>query len=260
MLASLQRKCRCNGSCGDCSKEKSHVAPPSSQRAIATPSRGHDFSRIPATASVESFNDDPDAGKQPAPKPSTSPSTAPSTPPTTKTKTLPCPTSVSLGTVLQFNHSNLSTADQDAFGTYLGAVARMDVGPGPDHRGHWLAEDVKLVSNDCPKLTHPCRGGASLAINGHKTGAGDPRTGNLLKDSPTSTIDRHITASAQNLLGGSGKSSCKSVCSQVYHCDDAATGPLLTGSFTITRDFVAKKRTKADGTPMDYTTGTVTKK
>ena len=170
---------------------------------------------------------------------------------------MPCPTSVSLGTVLQFNHSDLKAADQDTIGTYAGAVVRMDVGPGPDHRGHWLAEDVKPVSNTCTGLTHACRGGASLAINGHTSGSGDPKTGNMLKDSPTSTIDRHITSGATSLLAD-GKT-CKSVCSQVYHCDDVTTGPLLTGSFTITRDFVGKTRKKADGTSMVYTTGTVTK-
>jgi hypothetical protein len=160
--------------------------------------------------------------------------------------------------VLQFNHSNLPPADQDKFLTYAGAVAKMDVGPGPDHRGHRLAEDVSLVSNTCTALTHACRGGAGLAINAHTAGAGDERTGNKLKDDRTSTIDRHITSSDTLSLLTDGQT-CKSVCSQVYHCDDVATGPLLTGTFTITRDFVGKTRKKADGTPMVYTTGTVTK-
>ena len=200
---------------------------------------GRDFSRIPAT--IESVNDDP--GKKPSGKPS---------------GPLPCPTSVSIGKLVPFNFSSLPPAAKENWRTYAGTVSLMQVGPGPDHRGHSLAEDVKEVSNDCPTLK-PCRGGATLAINAHKN-SGDVETGSLVTDSPTSTVDMHRTRSTdKSLLEGSGKNSCKVVCSQVYHCDDVTTGPLLTGAFTITREFRADQFTKSDGTKVHITTGTVNK-
>ena len=171
--------------------------------------------------------------------------------------TTPCPTTVSIGAVDQRNHSNLPASEKDSWRTWLGAMSRMDVGPGPDHTGHCMKERVTLVSNNCPaamytqggRTIEPCSGDRCLDIN---------RYGTLwnVSDGPTSFLDMHRTRAPNSLLEGTGVSSCSVVCGQTYTCD--RTRP-TTGRFLITRNFQAGTHTRADGTTVHITTGRVTK-
>ncbi|QZZ21089.1 hypothetical protein J5X98_00820 [Leptothermofonsia sichuanensis E412] len=182
---------------------------------------------------------------------------------TTPSPTPPCPTSVSIGQVAQFNHSNLSAADQQQFRTYLGAVSRMEVGPGPNHTGHCMKEYLTTISNTCPAAVYsrggatsePCTGNRCLDINRWGS-AGDSRTGTMLTDGPTSFIDLHRTFNRASLLEGTGVSSCQVVCEQIYKCDRTAA---TTGVFRITRNYQAGTLMTGTGSPVHITTGTVTK-
>lgn len=175
----------------------------------------------------------------------------------------PCPTSVSIGALAPFNHSNLSTAEKEAHGTYLGIVSKMNVGPGPDHSGHCMKESLTNVSNTCPAQVYsrgatpsqPCTGNRCLDINSHAS-AGDAATHSMLSDGPASFIDLHRTHNTRSLLDGSGVSSCSVVCDQVYSCDRTQA---TTGRFRITRNYQAGTHTRQDGTIMPITTGSVTK-
>ncbi len=181
----------------------------------------------------------------------------------TKAVTTPCPKSVSIDTVSQFNHSNLSAADQDAYRTYLGAISRMKVGPGPDHSGHCMKETLTTVSNDCPEEVYkrgetassPCGGNRCLDINTGKS-MGDARTHSMLADGPTSFLDLHRTFNPRSLLEGTGKKECSVVCEQTYACDRQGS---TTGKFRITRNYKAGTHTTTDGTSVHITTGSVTK-
>lgn len=189
----------------------------------------------------------PQTGASPAATGSSQPAAAP-----------PCPTSVRVGTVAQFNHSNLSASDKDRLGTYLGGVSRMDVGPGPDHSGHCMQESLMLKSNNCPAAvtaaTAPCSKSDCLPINGFGS-AGDNLTHTTVTDGPTSFIDLHRTRNQRSLLAGTGVNSCSIECEQTYSCN----GTPVPGTFIITRNFVAGTHTRADGTTVPITTGTVTK-
>jgi hypothetical protein len=176
---------------------------------------------------------------------------------------LPCPTAVSIGTLAPFNHSNLSVADKENYGTYLGVASQMNVGSGPDHSGHCMKETLTTISNTCPAqvysrggtATAPCTGNKCLDINRYGS-SGDGPTHSMVTDGPTSFIDLHRTRFATSLLEGSGVSACAAVCEQTYTCD--RTGA-TTGRFNITRNYLAGTHTKRDGTSMHITTGEVTK-
>ncbi len=184
--------------------------------------------------------------------------TATTTPTPTPTAGTPCPTSVRLGTVSQRNHSNLSPTLKERYRTFLGAMSRMDVGPGPDHSGHCMKERMTLVSNNCPaavyqrggRTTQPCTGNKCLDIN---------RYGSLwgVSDGPTAFLDMHRTRTPQSLLEGTGVRSCTVVCEQTYSCDRRHP---TTGRFRITRNYQAGSHTRSDGTNIHITTGTVTKR
>lgn len=184
------------------------------------------------------------------------------TPTPTPTAT-PCPSSVSIGTLASFSHGNLSAADKDIWGTYLGVASQMNVGPGPDHTGHCMKERLTTVSNNCPAqvytrgatVSEPCTGNRCLDINRYGS-SGDARTHSMVNDGPTSFVDLHRTMNAASLLDGSGVSSCSVVCEQVYTCDRTQA---TTGRFNITRNYVAGTHTRADRTVVNVTTGTVTK-
>jgi hypothetical protein len=173
------------------------------------------------------------------------PSAAPAAP------TTPCPTSVSIGTVTQANHSNLPQADQERFHTYLVAHTRMNVGPGPDHTGHCMKESLTLVSNSCPaavyarggRQSEPCTGDRCLDVN--RFGSG-----------PTAFLDDHRTRVPASVLEGTGVDSCAVACDQVYTCDRVRP---TTGKFRITRNYRAGRATASDGTSFHITSGTVTK-
>lgn len=163
----------------------------------------------------------------------------------------PCPTSVRVGAVVQ------SPASQRGrYRTFLEAMSRMDVGPGPDHSGHCMKERLTTVSNDCPPAVHfrggsqiaPCTGDRCLGINQYA-----PRGYRFqgLTDGPTSFIDMHRTRNETSLLEGTGVNSCTVVCRQTYTCD--RTHP-TTGIFRITRNY----RASTDA-GLHITTGTVTK-
>jgi hypothetical protein len=195
-------------------------------------------------------------GRQSTPRaPTTGAPTTPARPgPSSVT---PCPTTVSVGAVTQRNHSNLSASEKEVWGTWLGAMSRMDVGPGPHHSGHCMKERLTTVSNTCPASVYtrggetiePCTGNKCLDINRYGSMWG-------LSDGPTAFLDMHRTRAPHSLLEGSGVRSCSVVCEQNYSCD--RTHP-ATGTFRITRNFQAGSHTKADGTTMHITTGTVTK-
>jgi hypothetical protein len=195
--------------------------------------------------------------RQSSPMTGTSPRSAGSSQPAGPAA-LPCPSSVQVGTVAQFNHNNLPASDQDRFGTYLGGVSRMDIGPGPDHSGHCMQEHLTLKSNNCPaaviSATSPCSKSDCLPINRFGS-AGDALTHTTVYDGPTSFIDLHRTRNQRSLLNGTGVNSCTIECEQTYSCN----GTPVPGTFIITRNFVAGTHTKADGTTMPITTGKVTK-
>ena len=176
----------------------------------------------------------------------------------------PCASSVSIGSLAAFNHSNLPAAEKENWGTYLGITSKMNVGPGPDHSGHCMKEQLTTVSNTCPAQVYsrggetasqPCAGNRCLDINKHPS-AGDAATHSMLGDDATSFIDLHRTRHPNSLLAGSNTNSCSVVCDQVYSCDRTNA---TTGKFRITRNFQTGTFTKADGTTMPITTGSVTK-
>lgn len=179
------------------------------------------------------------------------------------TPSTPCATAVSIGSLAQFNHSNLPAAQKDDWGTYLGVTSQMNVGPGPDHTGHCMKETLTTISNTCPEqvynrdgnVSSPCSGNKCLAINRYGS-AGDAATRSLLSDGPTSFIDLHRTRFRTSLLEGSGVDACSVVCQQTYACDRTNTA---TGNFRITRNFQADTHTKADGTSVPITTGNIVK-
>jgi hypothetical protein len=169
----------------------------------------------------------------------------------------PCPTSVTVGAVTHRNHADQSQADQEKFRTYLSATTTMNVGPGPDHTGHCMKEQLTLVSNNCPAAVYtrknasgdvvesqPCSGNKCLDIN--RFGSGK-----------TAFIDEHRTRVPESVLEGTGKTSCTVVCEQVYTCDRKQP---TTGKFQITRNYQAGTAKRADGTSMHVTTGRVDKK
>ncbi len=164
----------------------------------------------------------------------------------------PCPTSVSIGALAHYNHSNLTPAKGEEFGTYLEVMSTMNVGPGPDHTGHCMKEKLTTVSDSCPaqiysragaKESQPCTGNKCLKVNSYGSG-------------PTAFIDMHRTHDPSSLLEGSGVNACSVVCEQIYLCD--RTGA-TTGKFRITRNYKADTFTKSDGTKMHITTGDVQK-
>lgn len=179
------------------------------------------------------------------------------------TPTTPCANTVSLGTLAQFNHSNLPPAQKDNWGTYLGVASQMNVGPGADHSGHCMKETLTTVSNNCPaqvyerdgRPTEPCTGNKCLDINRYGN-SGDPLTRSVVSDGPTSFIDLHRTRNSNSLLAGSGVTSCEVVCEQRYSCDRTVSTPQR---FRITRAFQAGTHTKTDGSTMPITTGNVRK-
>ena len=156
----------------------------------------------------------------------------------------PCPTSVSLGSVRQYNHGNISSDRKERYRTYLSNIATMLVGPGPDHTGHCMQEALTSVSNSCPAAlttaSAPCSAHDCLPITG------------------TSFVDGHVTHSAQSYLEGTGVNSCSVVCEQRYYCDTLA-GLLASGTFRITRNYQAGTYTRTDGSTVHITTGTVDK-
>jgi hypothetical protein len=158
---------------------------------------------------------------------------------------------------VQTNHANLSASEKERWATWLSAMSRMDVGPGPDHTGHCMKERLTTVSNNCPAAVYsrgatasqPCTGDRCLDINRYGSMGG-------LSDGPTAFLDMHRTRAPNSLLEGTGVNSCTVVCEQKYFCD--RTQP-TTGTFRITRNFQAGSHIRADGTSMHITTGTVTK-
>jgi hypothetical protein len=161
----------------------------------------------------------------------------------------PCPASVTLGTVTHRNFADQSPDDQAKFRTFLKAQAAMNVGPGPDHTGHCMKEQLTQVSNNCPTAamallnTPPCSSSKCLDIN--RFGSG-----------PTAFLDEHRTKGPKSILEGTGQNSCTSVCEQIYTCDRKQP---TTGKFRITRNFIADTATLADGTQINITTGRVEK-
>jgi hypothetical protein len=241
----LQRQCACGGGCPRCQENLDSIKDTDGDDEVGTetpPLVGHD-ARVDA------------GGTEPAPLQSDAGTPAPAA--------TPCPTSVSIGQISQFNHSNLSASDQQEFRTYLGAVSRMDVGPGSDHSGHCMKEFLTTVSNTCPAAvynrggttTEPCTGNRCLDIN-RGSSLGDSRTSTMLRDGPTSFIDLHRTLNRSSLLEGTTSSSCDVVCEQIYKCD--RTGA-TTGRFHITRHYQAGTMATGDGGTQHITTGTVTK-
>jgi hypothetical protein len=194
-------------------------------------------------------------GKLSRPASTTPGSTAPA--PAQSPRVTPCPTSVRVGAIVQRNHSNLSASEKEQWGTWLGAMSHMDVGPGPDHTGHCMKERLTTVSNNCPAAvysrggttTQPCAGDRCLDVNRGISSWG-------VSDGPTAFLDMHRTRAPHSLLEGTGVSACTVSCEQTYSCD--RTQP-TTGTFRITRNFQASSHTKADRTTMHITTGTVTK-
>jgi Domain of unknown function (DUF4157) len=157
----------------------------------------------------------------------------------------PCPTSVRLGPVRQYNHGNISADRKERYRTYLSNIATMEVGPGPNHTGHCMQEVLTTVSNNCPasltKASAPCSAFDCLPIN-----------------NPMSFVDGHVTHNARSYLEGTGVDSCSVVCEQRYYCDSLLGTP-ARGVFRITRNYQADKYTRANGRKVHITTGTVDK-
>lgn len=180
-----------------------------------------------------------------------------------KTPSTPCPTSVSIGELKAFNHSNLSADEKENWGTYIGVTSKMKVGPGKDHTGHCMKEKLTTVSNNCPEQVHtrggekvePCTGNKCLDINTGST-AGDPLTRSSVTDDATSFIDLHRTRNKASLLEGSKVKSCSVVCEQNYSCDRKHP---TSEKFRITRDYKLDSHKRKDGSLMSITTGSIKK-
>lgn len=197
------------------------------------------------------------ASRTPSAPMAPSPGTSPTAGAPAGTSGTPCPTSVRIGAIAQRNHSDLPADQKEQWRTFLSAMSRMDVDPGPDHTGHCMKERLTTISNNCPAAvyergggtTQPCTGNKCLKINQYGTMGG-------VSDGQTAFLDMHRTRNPSSLLEGTGVNSCTVVCEQVYTCDRTY---LTTGVFRITRNYQAGDYTRPDGTQMHITTGTVTK-
>jgi len=126
-----------------------------------------------------------------------------------------------------------------------------------------MKEKLTTITNTCPPAVYtrggeeiePCTGNRCLDINRGRPG-GDAKTHTSLNDGPTSFMDLHRTSNEASLLEGVGVNSCKVVCEQTYSCDRIQP---TTGTFLITRNYLAGSITGPEGKPMHITTGTVTK-
>jgi hypothetical protein len=170
----------------------------------------------------------------------------------------PCPSSTGLETYRQFNHGNLPPGEQARLRTYLGVLVRHDLGPGPDHTGHCIQEELSLFSTDCPASVTTalasCSKSDCLPVN--RPGR-DAATGTSLPSNRKAFLDIHRTTSGRSVLEGTGKNSCRVICEQKYHCD--SLGAPVLGVFRITRNFRADTFTPSGGSPRHITTGEVEK-
>jgi hypothetical protein len=262
---SASTPCRCGGACPACRAKEIPRQQPSLQWSGLSPLDGLNLARLPVHGTAQHADGGPEdetevrAGGAPgAAAPGATPTQAPASPgnpPTTPAT--PCPTSVRVGAVVQRNHADQATAERESYRTWLGAMSRMDVGPGPDHSGHCMKERLSVVSNDCPAAVYtrggqtvePCTGNKCLDINRYGTSWG-------VSDGPTAFLDMHRTRAAQSLLEGTNVSSCSVVCEQTYTCDRTHA---TTGRFHITRNYRAGTYARTDGNTVHITTGTVTK-
>jgi hypothetical protein len=223
------------------------------QRLIPTLRSGLKIQRCPASHTSAKTTTPTQTQPQPQGQTTATPTTTNPSP----TSGTPCPTGVRIGAVAPRNHSSLSIGDKDKYLTYIGAVAKMDLDPGPDHTGHCMKEKVTLKSNTCPadfytkgdKEIEPCSGNKCLDVNnGSQWG---------LSTDAKSFLDFHRTISTNaSLLEGTGVNACKVECEQTYSCDRRYP---TTGKFLITRNFQAGTYTKSNGTTVHITTGSVTK-
>ena len=170
----------------------------------------------------------------------------------------PCPSSTGIDTFRQFSHSNLPPTEQVKFRTYLGMLVRHDLSPGPDHTGHCAQEELSLVKTDCPTsmttALASCTKSDCLPVN--RPGQ-DKHTGTSLPSNRKAFLDLHRTTSGRSILEGTGKSSCRVICEQKYHCDTLGSPGL--GVFRITRNFRADTFTPPGGSPQHITTGEIEK-
>lgn len=171
----------------------------------------------------------------------------------------PCPTSIRVGQILRVGHNQATRTNRSAFRTYFFGIAKMELGPGPDHSRHCMQEHLRFVSTDCPrKVTdaiRPCSKHDCLQVNS-KSGGRYP--GGSINDDETSFLDEHSTHNAQSLLEGTGVQSCQTICDQTYSCD-SALNPIIGPTFRITRTFQAGTDTLPNGSQVHVTTGNVDK-
>lgn len=171
----------------------------------------------------------------------------------------PCPTTIRVGQILRVGHNQAVGTNRTQLRTYFLGIAKMEVGPGPDHSTHCMKESLRLVSTDCPasvvSAVAPCSKSDCLPINGNQGGA---YPGGSIHDDETSFLDAHRTRNARSLLEGTGVNSCQTICDQTYSCD-SSLNPIVGPTFRITRTFQADTDTLPDGSTVHVTTGRVDK-
>jgi hypothetical protein len=177
------------------------------------------------------------------------------------------PTGISLKDIKSFGHAELADVeDKKKFGTYIGAVALMQLTPPGDYtagqqKGDCTKEFITEIANTCPTPEKPfCQGDRCFEV-GNTKAVGDALTHKNFSGGPDSFVDFHRDRQQASFLAGSGKKQCSVVCHQVYKYraePDRKYHEL--GAFYIIRNFKAGQFTPPGSqTPTDITSGDIQK-
>jgi hypothetical protein len=151
-----------------------------------------------------------------------------------------CPTSVGLGGIItDLPLADLHVADNFPHVlTGIGILSTMFVLPGPyTWNGAKITEAVSTVSNTCPIPpfpTDPCFGDSTFTVGPPgEPPSGSPYFGTIVPPlGDGEFFDTHAHFDPRDLLAVAGRSSCRTVCAQIYKC-----GGKTIGNFTITRNY-----------------------
>jgi hypothetical protein len=177
------------------------------------------------------------------------------------------PSGISLKDIKSFGHSEISKEqDKEKYGTYIGAVALMQLTPPGDYtagqqKGDCTKEFITEVANTCPATAKPfCDGNRCFEV-GNATAVGDKVADKNFSGGPDSFVDFHRHREQASFLAGSGKSQCSVVCHQVYkYRTEPDRNYHELGAFYIIRNFKAGKFTPPGSkASVDITTGNIQK-
>jgi len=141
-----------------------------------------------------------------------------------------CPSSITLGTIMQMSLANLFAAGNRTLG---GIITPMVVGPASvnfDGNANIIEAVTTDTSNsDCPaSFGDQCAGSSTFTINAGGTAV----DGTTVTAMHNTFYDQHYSQGSVNALASAGIDSCKVTCNQTYSCNGMAVA-----HFTIVRTF-----------------------